>query len=333
MPPGDPAGYNHRMARAIWSGAIGFGLVNIPVKLYSATESKDVAFHQFERGTGKRIHNKRVAEGSDREVAFEDIDKGYEVSKGKFVMVTPEELASVEPGRSRTIEIEEFVDLHEVDPVYFDKPYYLAPADGAEKPYVLLLEALRKSERVAIGRFVMRTKQYLATLRPTEKLIVLETMLFPDEVRDPAEVENVPRQTKVAPKELAAAMQLIDSLTERFDPKRYHDTYRERVLKLLEDKAKGKQIVVEPEERTGGEVLDLMAALEASVKAAREGTRPEAMAAKAAKSARGGSDGKDGKDRTAMSKKELEEEARRRKIPGRTSMTKEQLAEALAEAS
>src|SRR3712207_4585976 len=154
------------MARVIWNGAIGFGLVNIPVKLFSATESKSISSHQFERGTGKRIHNKRVAEGTDREVEFEDIDKGYEVSKGKFVIVTPEELESVEPGRSRTIEIEQFVDLVELDPIYFDKTYYLGPAEGAEKPYALLLDALKKRERVAIARFVMRTKQYLAALRP-----------------------------------------------------------------------------------------------------------------------------------------------------------------------
>jgi DNA end-binding protein Ku len=271
------------MARAIWSGAIGFGLVNIPVKLFSAIERKDVAFHQFQQGTGKRVHNKRVVEGSGKEVAFEDIEKGYEVSKGHFVLVTPEELESVEPGQSRTIEIEEFVDLHEVDPIYYDRPYYLAPAKGAEKPYALLLEALRRSERVAVGRFVMRTKQYLAALRPTDRLIVLETMLFPDEVRDPSEVDNLPRQTKVPPKELDIALQLIDSMTETFDPKRFTDTYRERVLELIKRKAKGEEVVIEPEERTGGDVLDLMAALEASVRAAREGTRPAPASAAPAK--------------------------------------------------
>ena len=306
------------MARAIWSGAIGFGLVNIPVKLYSATEQKDVSFNQFEKDTGKRIHNKRVAEGGNKEVAFEDIVKGYEVKKGRFVMVTPEELESVEPGRSRTIEIEDFVDLHEVDPIYFDKSYYLAPAEGAEKPYSLLLEALRRTERIAIARFVMRGKQYLAALRPND-LLVLETMRFPDEIRSPSEVGDVPK-AKVAPRELAAATQLIDSLTAAWDPKRYQDTYRERVLDLIKRKAAGKDIVVEEEEPSGGEVLDLMAALEASVRTAREGTRPSKA-------------GGQRRDFGAMTKKELDEEARRRDLPGRSSMTKEELAEALGQAS
>lgn len=267
------------MARAIWNGAIGFGLVNIPVKLYSATESKSISFHQFERGTGKRIHNKRVAEGTDREVDYDDIDKGYEVSKGKFVIVTPEELESVEPGRSRTIEIEQFVDLAELDPIYFDKTYYLGPAEGAEKPYTLLLDALRKRERVAIARFVMRTKQYLAALRPGDKAIILETMLFPDEVRDVGDVDNVPVKAKTSPKELDVATQLVDSLTEPFDPKRYTDTYREEVLELIKRKAKGEEIVIEEPEDTGGEVLDLMKALEESVRAAREGTSRKAKPA------------------------------------------------------
>ena len=257
------------MARAIWNGAVGFGLVNIPVKLFSAIERKDVSFHQFEHGSGKRIHNKRVAEGSNKEVKFEDIDKGYEVTKGHFVMVTPEELESVEPGRSKTIEIEDFVDLHEVDPIYFDTTYYVAPGKGAEKPYLLLHDALRLSERIGVARFVMRTKQYLAALRPGEKVIMLETLLFPDEIRDPAKVDNLPRKQKLDTRELKMATDLIESLTVAWDPKRYTDTYRKRVLELVKKKAKGKEIVIEPEEKTGGDVLDLMAALEASVKAAR----------------------------------------------------------------
>ena len=312
------------MARAIWSGAIGFGLVNIPIRLYSAIDHKDVHFHQFERGTGKRIHNKRVAEGSDKEVKFKNIDKGYEVNKGRFVMVTPEELESVEPGRSKTIEIEDFVDLHEVDPIYFDTTYYVAPAKGAEKPYLLLLEALKRSERIAVARFVMRTKQYLAALRPGDELVLLETMLFPDEIREPSEVENVPRKQKLEAKELKMATDLIESLTVAWDPKRYTDTYRSRVLELIKRKAMGKEIVVDREEPTGGDVLDLMAALEASVKAARQGKRP----AEATPAGDGDHEGAGG-DFAAMSKKELDKEARKRGIPGRSSMTREQLAEAL----
>jgi DNA end-binding protein Ku len=318
------------MARAIWSGAVGFGLVNIPVKLYSAIERKDVHFNQFEHGSGRRIHNKRVAEGSGKEVKFEDIDKGYEVTKGRFVMVTPEELESVEPGRTKTIEIEDFVDLHEVDPIYFDTTYYLAPAGGADKPYLLLLEGLRRTERIAIARFVMRTKQYLAALRPGSELIVLETMLFPDEIRDASEVEGLPSNQKLEPKELQMATNLIESLTTNWDPKRYTDTYRGRVLELIRRKAKGQEIVIEREEPTGADVLDLMAALEASVKAAREGTRPAEAEAPSSGAADG--DGH-GDDFAGMSKKELDQEARKRGIPGRSTMTREQLAEALGRAS
>jgi DNA end-binding protein Ku len=272
------------MARAIWNGAIGFGLVNIPVKLYSAVEQKDIAFHQFQKGTGKRIHNKRVAEGSDKEVAFEDIEKGYETSKGKFVMLTPEELESVEPGRSRTIEIAQFVDLHEVDPVYWERPYYLGPAEGSEKSYVLLREALERSERIALANFVMRSKQYLATIRPHGKVMMLHTMLFPDEIRDAADVvDNLPSRTTVAPKELKIAEQLVESLTEPFDPKQFRDTYRDAVLDLVKRKGKGEEITVEEEEDRGGEVLDLMKALEESVRAARRGTRRPAKASAAKK--------------------------------------------------
>jgi DNA end-binding protein Ku len=317
------------VARAIWSGAISFGLVSIPVRLYGATEPKDVRFHQFEKDTGKRIHNKRVAEDTDREVDFEDIVKGYEVEKGQFVLVTPEELEAAEPERSRTIEIEDFVDLSEIDPVYFEKTYYLAPAEesGAERPYLLLLRAMEDTNKVGIGRFVLRSKEYLAAIRPTEGLLALETMFFSDEVRTVEDVENVPVKARVGQRELDVARQLIESQSTSWDPSRYEDTHRERVLELIRRKAKGEEIVTEPEAEPTP-MGDLMDALRASVEAARQGKRPRATA---------GGDGS-GKAKGSgayeeWSKERLLERAAELDIAGRSKMSKKELARALRRAS
>ncbi len=262
------------MARAIWSGAISFGLVNVPVKLFSATEAKDVSFHQFQEGTGQRIRYRRVAEESGEEVGFDDIVKGYEIDKGRHVLVTPDELESVDPGRSHTIEIEDFVDLDEIDPVYFEKTYYLAPAKGAgaDKSYALLRQAMEDANKVAIARFVLRTKQYLAAVRPARGALVLETMFFADEVRDPAQdIDDLPGDdVELGERELRIAGQLIESLSSDWEPERYHDTYRERVLELIARKAEGDEIVTERAAEDDGKVVDLMAALEASVAAARQ---------------------------------------------------------------
>ena len=256
------------MPRALWSGTISFGLVNVPVKLFTATEEKDVSFHQLSE-KGDRIKNKRVSEKTGREIDFKDIVKGYEVSKGKFVIVTPEELESVDPGPRRTIEIEDFVALSEIDPIYYVKTYYLAPDDseGATRAYALLREAMSKSDRVAIGRFVMRTKQYLVALRPLDDVLTLTTLYFSDEVRDWKDLD-VPGAVKLQAREMEIAERLIDSLTTTWKPEKYEDTYRERVLKLVKEKAKGKEIVVEEREEPA-KVTDLLAALEASVKEAR----------------------------------------------------------------
>ncbi|MBW3610503.1 MAG: Ku protein [Actinomycetota bacterium] len=263
------------MARAIWSGAVSFGLVNVPVKLFSATEAKDVSFHQFQEGTGQRIRYRRVAEESGEEVGYDDIVKGYEIDKGRHVLVTPEELESVEPGRSHTIEIEDFVDLDQIDPVYFEKTYYLAPAKGAgaEKSYALLRRAMEEANKVAIARFVLRSKQYLAAIRPARGALVLETMFFADEVRDPAhDIDDLPGDdVELSERERRVAGQLIESLSSDWEPERYHDTYRERVLELIGRKAEGDQIVTERPVDDEDKVVDLMAALEASVAAARQG--------------------------------------------------------------
>jgi DNA end-binding protein Ku len=260
------------MPRAIWSGSIGFGLVNVPVKLFTAVEEKGVQFHQFQEGTKSRVRNKRVNEKSGKEVPFEKVVKGYEVKKDRFVMLTPDELESVEPGRTRTIEIEDFVELDEVDPIFYDKTYYLAPADDAGKrPYALLLDAMQRANKIAIGRFVMRTKQYLCTVRPGDNVLLLETMHFADEIRDAKDLDNLPGRIKLTDKERRIAKQLIDSLESEWEPEKYHDTYREAVLDLIKRKGKGEEIDIErPEREDEGKVVDLMAALEASVKEARD---------------------------------------------------------------
>ena len=307
------------MARAMWSGAISFGLVTVPVKMFSATSSHNVEFHQFEKGTGERIRYKRVAEKSEHEVEYRDIVKGHEVEEGRYVIVTPEELAAVEPTKSRTIDIEDFVDLADIDPIYWNNTYYLAPAEdvGAEKPYALLLEAMRQSGKVAIARFVMRDKQYLATIRPIGDMLGLSTMYFADEVRGEDAVANAPVDIKVNERELAMAEQLIDSLASDWEPEKYHDTYRERVLDLIERKAKGEDIVVEEQETTP-EVIDLMEALRASVEASKGGKRPPSGAQRSPSL----------KD---LSKEELYDRASDAGIPGRSKMTKDELIEALEE--
>ena len=266
----------HPMPRAIWSGSISFGLVNVPVKLYSAVHHQDLAFHQFQEGTNARIRNKRVSEKTGKEVAYDDIVKGYEVGKGQYVMLDPDELAGFAPRATRTIDIEDFVSLDDIDPIYYDATYYLAPekSEGARKAYILLREAMEERGRVAIGRLVMRTKQYLAAIRPYEGALALSTMLFHDEVVPASEIDDIPTgrsAPKVAPAELKMATQIIDSLTRDWDPTRYEDTYRVQVLDYLKKKAAGEEIVVEEEAGEQATVVDLMAALEASLEAAKKG--------------------------------------------------------------
>jgi DNA end-binding protein Ku len=316
----------------MWSGAISFGLVTVPVKLFSATDSKQVSFNQFQEGTGQRIRYKRVAEESGEEVSYSDIVKGYEVEKGRFVIVTPDELESVEPRKSRTIEIEDFVDLDDIDPVYFDKTYYLGPAAdaAAEKPYALLHQALRDARKVAVARFVMRTKEYLAVIRPIGDLLGLETMYFPDEVRSAEEVEGAPVEVDLSDRELAIAEQLIDSMTAEWEPDRYEDTYRARVLELIQAKAEGEEIVTEPE-AAPAPVGDLMAALEASVQRARERKAGGAKPSKGAPAAPEVES--EVEDLSALSKDELYDRAAAASVSGRSKMTKDELVEALQKAS
>ncbi len=229
------------MARAIWSGSIGFGLVNVPVGLFSATEDKTVHFNQFEKGTDDRVRNKRVNEDTGKEVKYSDIVKGYDLGDGRHVLVTPDELEEVEPGKSSTIEITDFVDAADIDPVYYRKSYYLAPSsDDAARPYGLLLQAMEKAGRIGIATLVMRNKQYLAAIRPNGRVLVLETMYFGDEVRDPAdELPSIPRKASFSDKDLKTAVGLIDSLTAEWKPEAYEDTYRDRVLQLVQGQGQG----------------------------------------------------------------------------------------------
>jgi DNA end-binding protein Ku len=263
------------MPRAIWSGSISFGLVNVPVKVYSAVKQQDLHFNQFEDKTNARIRYKKVSEKTGREVAPEKIVKGYELSKGHYVMIDPEELEEFEPRATRIIDIEDFVALDEIDPIYFEHTYYLAPdgGEGAERAYALLLAAMEEKGKVGIGRVVMRTKQYLAALRPFGGGLAMSTMLFYDEIVPVTEIEGLPVSKKgVSAKEIKMAGQIIDSLNTEWDPKRYADTYRERVLDFIEKKAKGEEVVVEEAAPEEPKVVDLMAALEASLAAAKEGS-------------------------------------------------------------
>jgi DNA end-binding protein Ku len=260
------------MARAIWTGSVSFGLVNVPVGLYSATQDHEVHFHQFQEGTTSRIRNQRVNEDTGDQVDYGDIVKGAEVGDGNYVMLTQEELESVEPGKSRTIEITDFVDASEIDPVHYQRSYYLAPADQtAAKAYVLLARAMAKAERIGVATFVMRGKQYLAAIRPRDDVLILETMYFADEVRDPAQgIDQLPAKAKVGAKDLSMAVDLVRALTTSWEPENYRDTYTERVQKLIEAKKKNREIAVpQTPEETEGKVVDLLEALRSSVDAAK----------------------------------------------------------------
>jgi DNA end-binding protein Ku len=259
------------MARAIWTGAISFGLVNVPVKLYSATSPKTVRFHQVSAKTGARIRQKRVDPSTGEEVPYEEIVKGFEISPDRYVLIEPEELDALDPKATKTVDIEDFVDLSEIDPIYYDHSYYLAPTAGGAKAYRLLLDAMGKSGKVGIGRVVLRSKQQLCALRPTGDVLTLSTMLFGDEVLAPDRLDELDAvsEAEASDREIKMAQQLIDSLSREFDASKYHDDYRERVLKLIERKAAGEEIAVEPAAEEPEPAPDLMAALEASLAAVK----------------------------------------------------------------
>lgn len=259
------------MPRAMWSGSISFGLVNIPVKLFIATKEHRIQFHMLNDQDKSRLQFKRVSSSSGREVHNEHIVKGYEIGPDQYVVIQQSELEALAPKQSRMIEIKDFVDISEIDPLYYDKGYYLAPGEHAAKPYKLLVEAMEKTKRTAIASFVMREKEYLCAIRPVNGVLCLETMHFGDEVLDAQEVVDLP-SVKVDDREVNMAQKLIDSLTTDFDPKKYKDEYRERVMEMIEKKAKGEEVVTQPPtQEKPGRVINLMAALEASLAEARKG--------------------------------------------------------------
>jgi DNA end-binding protein Ku len=260
------------MARAIWTGSVAFGLVNVPVALYSATEDKTIHYNQFQAGTSDRIRYKRVNERTGREVKPENIVRGHEVSSGDYVLVSDEELEAVEPGRSRTIDITDFVELADIDPIYFQKTYYLGPqGDGAAaRAYALLHRAMADTGKAGIATFVLHGKQYLVAIRARSDVLALQTMYFADEVRDPQDViDNLPAAGKLARRELTIAKQLVESMSARWNPDEYRDSYRERVEDLIARKRRGEEIVREGEPGEEAGVTDLMDALRQSAEQMR----------------------------------------------------------------
>jgi DNA end-binding protein Ku len=260
------------MARAIWSGTISFGLLNVPVKLYSAVSRKTIRFNELRESDGSRVRHKRVAESDDKEVPYEDIVRGYEISPDRYVVFSRDELEQLNPAKTRAIEIQDFVDIEQIDPIYFDSPYYLAPAEGAEKAYGLLVRAMEASGKAAIARFVLRNKEHLAAIRPMDGVLTLTTMRFADEVVSPQELDDVlpDSSPRVEKREREMAEKLIDSLAADFKPEKYRDEYREQLLSLIEQKAEGKQVVAsESEEPEPTKAPDLMAALEESLAAVK----------------------------------------------------------------
>jgi DNA end-binding protein Ku len=267
------------MPRAIWTGAISFGLVTVPVKLYSALNRKNVRFHQLSGKTGVRVVQKRVDPQTGQEVAYEDVVKGYEVAPDRYVVVQPGELEALEPKKTRAIEIEDFVELSQIDPIFYDHPYYLVPGAGGAKPYRLLLEAMRRAGKVAIAQVVLRSKEQLVAVRPMGEVLGMATMLFPDEVMQPQRLDELSEiaDIKVTKRELEVAMQLIGSLAGEFKPDKYRDSYREAVLSMIERKAQGEEVAVQPPpEEVTAPAPDLMSALQASLDAVRSRGEPAA---------------------------------------------------------
>ena len=323
------------MARAIWTGSVSFGLVNVPVGLYSATEDHDVHFRQFESGTSSRIRYKRVNEDTGEEVDYEDIVKGAEVGDGEYVLITPEELEAVEPGKSRTIDISDFVDAAEIDPIQYQRSYYLAPQDETgEKAYALLLRAMEEADRIGIATFVMRRKQYLAAIRPHGDVLVRETMFFADEVRDPAqEIEQLPAKPSLRKKDVDMAVDLIESMSTEWNPGNYRDTYTERVEQLVEAKRNDEEVVTESEEQPAAQVVDLMEALQASLDSARghrPGNRNQGGQKLETRKAEGNRATQPAPaDLGEMTKSDLYDLAQDLNIAGRSKMSRKELAEAV----
>ncbi|HEY3090103.1 MAG TPA: Ku protein [Jatrophihabitantaceae bacterium] len=273
--------------RAIWKGAVSFGLVNIGVKMFAATEEHDISFHQVRRSDGSRIRYRRVAEADGEEVAYADIAKGYTLPGGDTVVLSDEDFADLPLPSARVVDVLQFVPADQIDPIYFAKSYFLEPEQPAVKPYVLLRDALDSSGMVGLVKVALRNREQLATLRVREGVIVLETMIWPDEVRE-ASFAFLDDDVQVRPQEQAMAESLVASMAGDFEPEQYHDDYREALQKVIDAKIEGREIVeTAPAAPDTGQVVDLMAALRASVEAAKR-SRGEAAPAKKARAAEGG---------------------------------------------
>jgi DNA end-binding protein Ku len=271
------------MARSLWTGSISFGLVNVPVKAYTAVRDHDVHFHQLDKKSGSRIRYRKVAEDTGKEVESDDIALGFEVRKGRYVTFDAQEMDGLRPTSSRVIEVSDFVALEEIDPIYYENTYWLAPSgEGAGKSYQLLVAAMEDEQQVGIGTVVLRDKQHLAAIRPLDGVLAMSTMRFADEVIARSEIEGLPRRAKTDPKALKMAKQLIEGLSGDWDPKQYRDTYTDALRKRISAKSAGKE-VVEEADKPAGKVLDLMAALEASVGAAKKRRAPAKAASKPAR--------------------------------------------------
>lgn len=307
------------MARPIWNGAINFGLVTVPVELYGATEDHTISFRQFERGTSDRIRYKRVNERTGKEVAYSDIVKGAEIGGGDYVIIEPDELDAIAPGRSRTIDISAFVDIDSIDPIHYQKTYWLAPAkEEYGRAYSLLLQAMRKSNKAGVATFVMRGKEYLTVVRAGEDLLILTTMLFAEDLRDPAkELKSMPEISPARGKELDMAISLIDSMSEEWKPEEFHDTYTQRVEQLIEDKKEGREIVSEEAPSEPTKVVDLFDALSKSVES-RKKRREESP--------------EPAEELSSLTKAELDKLARDLDVKGRSKMTRDELEEAVKSA-
>jgi DNA end-binding protein Ku len=326
------------MARATWSGFLSFGLVSVPVGLYTATADQTIHFNQLHKGTSNRVRYKKVDEDTGEELSTDDIVNGYPLGGGEYVVVTREEMANAAPGKSELIEIQDFVDLDEIDPIFFRQSYYLAPkGKGADRAYALLLEAMRETKKVGIATLVLRDKEHLVAIRPSEKVLMLETMYFEDEIRDPQqELDTLPETGNAGARELKIAKQLIDSLTDAWEPSRYQNTYRQRVEELIEKKRAGNAVVFGDEERPKSNVVDLMSALQASIERSGAKGRPLKTAAKSTTATKSSSmklsahREKLGLD--AMSKADLLERASKLKLDVNSKMTKPELVKILSNA-
>jgi DNA end-binding protein Ku len=323
----------------MWTGFLSFGLVNVPVGLFSASTDQTVHFNQLHKGTSNRVRYKKVDEETGEELQADDIVNGYPVGDSEYIVVTRDELKEAAPGKSDTIEISDFVDLDEIDPVYFRQTYFLGPrGKGADRAYALLRQAMRETNKVGIATLVLRDKEHLVAVRPGEKVLLLETMYFADEIRDPSgELDQLPAELDADARELTVAKQLINSLVADWQPENYRNTYRERIAALIEQKREGHAIVFESD-RPKSNVVDLMAALEASV--ARIGSLAESdhqsISPASTKAAATGQQRNDQlheqQSFAGMSKAELMSRAADLALPGRSKMSKLELVKALTEA-